>query len=262
MKLFKTAQSYEYDTHMEYRIFYRLRNYDQHCGNLVSRIIGKVLSDGSHQYLVLADRDHLLSNFDDWKPEEVAYLKSREQYFEIRPLIDVFQHCIISIHNKIMQIHFDKAFYCSCATLVATAKEFENEDAVCFVGFETEIDCTNVDFAGKDLNFTYLEVPICKKLLEIYFLNNRKFIKVLYQGTNLKKRIGKFAYEIDSQQMRQVACSQPPFVNLDSQKMIRLLSVYDVLQNETYCILADSQFPKNQHEEIKETWEFLLKSII
>lgn len=262
VKLFKAAQGYEYDNHMEYRIFYRLRNYDQHCGNLVSRITSKILPDGSHQHLVLADRDRLLSDFDEWKPEEVAYLKSCEQHFEIRPLIDVFQRCIISIHNKIMQIHFDKDFYCSCATLVATAKEFENEDEAYFVGFESEIDWVNVDLEGKNLNLTYLEVPICKKLLEIYFLNNRKFIKVLYHGDKLKTRIGKFAYEIDSQQMSRVARSQPPFVNLDGQNMIRLLSVYDVLRNETYCVLADSRFPKDQREDVMETWKFLLKSII
>lgn len=262
VQLFKAAQSYEYDNHMEYRIFYRLRNYDQHCGNLVSCITSKVLPDDSHQHFVLADRDRLLSEFDEWKPEEVAYLKACEQKFEIRPLIDVFQSCIISIQEKIMQIHFNKEFYYSCATLIAAAKEFEDEDETYFVGFETEIDWANADLEGKTLNFTCLEIPICKKLLEIYFLNNRKFIKILYHGANLKKRIGKFAYEIDLQQMSRVLRSQLPFVNLNGQNMIRLLSVYDVLKNETYCVLGDSRFPKDQREDVMETWKFLLKSIV
>lgn len=74
VKLFKSAQSYEYDNHIEYRIFYRLRNYDQHCDNLVSRITGRILPNKSHEYLVLADRDRLLSNFGEWKQEEIAYL--------------------------------------------------------------------------------------------------------------------------------------------------------------------------------------------
>jgi len=261
VKLFKAAQSHEYDSHMEYRIFYRLRNYDQHCGNLVSHITSKVLPDNSRQHLVLADRDRLLSDFDEWKPEEVAYLKSCEQKFEIRPLIDVFQSCIISIHEKIMQIHFNKEFYCSCATLIAAAKEFENEDEAYFVGFETEIDWANLDLEGKTLHLTYLEVPICKKLLELYFLNNQEFIKILYHGSNLKKRIGKYAYEIDSPKMSKVAFSQPPFVNLCGQNMIRLYSEADILQNETYCILADSRFPKDQRKDILETWKFLLESI-
>ena len=89
----------------EYRIFYRLRNFDQHCGNLVSRITGQVLPDDTRQYLVLADRDRLLREFKEWKQEEITYLKSCEQYFDIRPLIDVFQNCIIEIHEKTMQIH-------------------------------------------------------------------------------------------------------------------------------------------------------------
>ena len=74
VKIFKSAQSYEYDNHIEYRIFYRLRNYDQHCDNLVSRITGRILPNKSHEYLVLADRDRLLSNFGEWKQEEIAYL--------------------------------------------------------------------------------------------------------------------------------------------------------------------------------------------
>lgn len=262
VQLFKAAQGYEYDNHMEYRIFYRLRNYDQHCGNLVAHITSKVLPDDSHQHLVLADRDRLLSDFDEWKPEEVAYLKSCEQKFEIRPLIDIFQGCILSIHEKIMQIHFNVEFYRSCAALIAAAKEFENEDETYFIRHETEIDWANLDLEGKTLNLTYLEVPICKKLLEIYFLNNRKFIKILFHGTKLKKRIGKFAYEIDSQQMSRVAFTQPPFFDLYGQRMIRLFSNAELLQNETYCVLADAHFPKKQIDEIIDTWTFLLKSIV
>lgn len=37
-KSFKTAQGEQFDKHMEYRIMYRLRNYDQHCGNIISNI--------------------------------------------------------------------------------------------------------------------------------------------------------------------------------------------------------------------------------
>ena len=129
-KLFKSAQNYEYDNHMEYRIFYRLRNYDQHCDNFVSRITGRILPNESHEYLVLADRDRLLNDFDKWKPEEIAYLQSCDKYFDIRPLLSVFQNCIISIHEKIMQIHFNQEFFCSCATIVAAAKEFEMSSAV------------------------------------------------------------------------------------------------------------------------------------
>lgn len=262
IKLFKAAQSHEYDNHMEYRIFYRLRNYDQHCGNLVSRITARVLPDDSHQYLVLADRDRLLSDLDEWKPEEIAYLKSCEQYFDIRPLIDVFQNCIIAIHEKIMQIHFNKEFYCSCATIIVAAKEFENEDSAHFIGFETEIDWANLDLEGKSLQLTYLEVPICKKLLEIYFLNNRKSIKILYHGANLKKRIGKFAYEIDLRKASEVAFSQPPFVDVCGQRMIRLCSKACLDKDEVYCVLADSRFSRKEQHELCDTWGFLLDCIV
>ena len=262
VKLFKAVQGHEYDHHIEYRILYRLRNYDQHCGNLVSRIAGKVLPDGSHQYLILADRDQLLKDFDEWKPEEVVYLKSQESKFEIRPLIDIFHNCILSIHEQIMQIHFTEEFFRSCATIIAAAKEFDREDDTYFISYETEIDWGNLDLEGNNLQLTYLEVPTCKRLLEIYFRNNVKNIKILYHGKNLKKRIGRFSHEIDQTTMQKIASSQLPFVNLNGQRMTRLFSHISFSQNEIYCVLANPHFPKNNLDRILELWKFLLESII
>lgn len=262
IKLFKDAQSHEYDNHMEYRIFYRLRNYDQHCGNLVSRITGQVLPDGTRQYLVLADRDRLLREFKEWKQEEITYLESCEQYFNIRPLIDVFQNCIIAIHEKTMQIHFNEEFYRSCADIVAAAKEFESEDNTYFIGFESEIDWKNLDLEGKSLNFTYLNVPACKKLLELYFLNNRRSVKILYHGTLLKQRIGHFAYEIDHKKAYEVAFKQPPFIDMCGQRMIRVCSQAFLDKDEVYCVLADHCFQREQQNEIRDTWGFLLSSFV
>lgn len=262
VKLFKDAQSHEYDNHIEYRIFYRLRNFDQHCGNLVSRITGQVLPDGTRQYLVLADRDRLLREFKEWKQEEITYLKSCEQYFNIRPLIDVFQNCIIEIHEKTMQIHFNEEFCRSCATIIAAAKEFENEDNAYFIGFESEIDWKNLDIEGKSLNFTYLNVPACKKLLELYFLKNRRSVKILYYGAQLKQRIGHFAYEIDREKAHEVAFIQPPFVDMCGQRMIRVCSHAFLDKDEVYCVLADHRFPRKQQDEISDTWGFLLDSFV
>ncbi len=262
VKLFKDAQSHEYDTHIEYRIFYRLRNFDQHCGNLVSRITGQVLPDDTRQYLVLADRDRLLREFKEWKQEEITYLKSCEQYFNIRPLIDVFQNCIIEIHEKTMQIHFNEEFCRSCATIIAAAKEFENEDNAYFISFESEIDWKNLDIEGKSLNFTYLNVPACKKLLELYFLKNRRSVKILYYGAQLKQRIGHFAYEIDQEKVHEVAFIQPPFVDMCGQRMIRVCSHAFLDKDEVYCVLADHRFPRKQQDEIGDIWGFLLDSFV
>ena len=262
VKLFKEAQSYEYDNHMEYRIFYRLRNFDQHCGNLVSRITAQVLPDSSHQFLVLADRDRLLRDFKEWKPEEITYLKSCEQYFNIRPLIDMFHNCIVAIHEKTMQFHFNEDLYRSCATIVAAAKEFENDDFTYFVGFESQIDWKNLDIEGKSLNFTYLEVPVCKKLLELYFMKHRSSIKVLYHGSLLKQRIGHFAYQIESPKVYDVAFAQPPFVNMCGQRMIRLCSVGFLEKDEVYCVLVDHSVPQKEQQKISDTWRFLLDSYV
>jgi hypothetical protein len=121
-KLFKSAQNYEYDNHMEYRIFYRLRNYDQHCDNFVSRITGRILPNESHEYLVLADRDRLLKDFAEWKPDEIAYLQSCDKYFDIRPLLSVFQNCIM-LKNK----DYMKTLYCDSDGRIKDTSELLSE---------------------------------------------------------------------------------------------------------------------------------------
>lgn len=73
IKIFKTTQAQEFDNHMEYRIMYRLRNYDQHCGNIVSNISCKINENEEREYKVLANRDILLNNFKEWKEPEIDY---------------------------------------------------------------------------------------------------------------------------------------------------------------------------------------------
>ena len=62
-EILKNARSNEYDTHMEYRIMYQLRNYDQHCGNILARAQGKVDEHENKHYIFSMKRDLLLENY-------------------------------------------------------------------------------------------------------------------------------------------------------------------------------------------------------
>jgi hypothetical protein len=107
-----------------------------------------------------------------------------------------------------------------------------------------------------------LEVPICKHLLEVYFLNNRKSVKIFYHGASLKQRLGNFAYEMDPQKLYEVAFSQLPFVDVCGQRMIRLCSKAVLDKDEVYCVLADSRFSRKEQHELCDTWGFLLDCIV
>lgn len=95
LKMFKTATAKQYDNHMAYKIMYRLRNYDQHCYGIISRITKSLGNNDERQCFIISNRDKLLTSFDDRKSEEIEFLKNQEEYFEIFPLIKEFQQCII-----------------------------------------------------------------------------------------------------------------------------------------------------------------------
>ena len=63
LQIFKQAQAEEYDQYIEYRIMYQLRNYDQHCGNVISEIKAYIDENDNQCYKVYTDRDSLLKNY-------------------------------------------------------------------------------------------------------------------------------------------------------------------------------------------------------
>ncbi len=68
-KCFKAATAYEYDNHMEYRIMYELRHFDQHISQIISSTSVGLLENGGRYLRVLIDRDRLLKEFSSIKKE-------------------------------------------------------------------------------------------------------------------------------------------------------------------------------------------------
>jgi hypothetical protein len=170
-KTFKGATAAEYDNHMEYRIMYQLRNYDQHCGRIFSRITRSVSEDGVIKTIPYASRNRLLTDFSRWKADEKAYLDGLEEDIEFLPYAKILYESVQRIYKKTMQIHFNEVFLNSCARLISVANEFENEDDVTLITtektFKEELE------GKKQLNLTSLLIPICKQLLQNYINKNR-----------------------------------------------------------------------------------------
>lgn len=258
-KSFKAAQAEQFDNHMEYRIMYRLRNYDQHCGNIISNITVRLDENEKEIYKILANRDALLTNYKKWNKTEINYLKTQDEYIDLLPYIRQFNICILKIYEKTMQIHFNRNLLIACAKIINIANEFENEDDVIIVSNEIEIDEAFWEQPTKKFNFIYLMVPICKQIISFHIKKNLSVVKVLYHGKNLDKRLRECAVVVDLKVMKKIVDSQ--FVNLAGQKMIRLLLKIFLNDNEMYVVLVDSRYEKSKRKELASNYALFLKAL-
>ena len=255
--IFKKAQADEYDNFMEYRIMYRLGNYDQHCGDIISNITGYIAEDGKVAHRILVSRDSLLQNFSEWKKPEIDFLNNQEAHFEIFPYIVQLQESVFRIYEKTMQIHVDQSLLDSCVHLIDTANEFENEDQTYIISTETEITADYFEQPEAPLNFTYLVIPICKKILVMQFKNNVGLIKVLYHGTTYKNQLSKFAFEINEQTAEKLTSSY--VLNLCGQKLIRYITSIHLDTGDMYALCIDARVKQKEQREIGEKFSNYLK---
>lgn len=259
LKTLKNAQIEEYEEHMEYRIMYRLRNYDQHCGSIISQITAYIDENENKSFKILMNRDLLLENFDEWKPPEVEYLKRQPEYIEIRKYIFQLQKSIINIYEKTMQIHFSRTFLISCAKIIEFANEFDNEDNIRIIENEDEINEEFWNRPTKTLNFVYLMVPICKEILAIYFKNNIRSIKIIFYGNKYRDRLKNFGIETTAAISEKISQSQ--FINLAGQSMVRLIYNLEITNGDMYAVLADARFKQSEISELSNDCSCYLKAL-
>lgn len=258
-KCFKTAQAFEYDNHIEYRFMYRLRNFDQHCGNIISQISSSIDENNKQQHKIFADRDSLLRDFDEWKIEEVEYIKQQDAFFDLYPIIKQFQACIVRIQDKIMQIHFKNDFFESCAQIIIAANEFKNEEDISIVVNEKQIDSIFWDSPGqKKLAFTRLDVKTCKQLIELYVKKKFRVIKVLYFGEKYHRALRQCAVAVDNNVVHKISATE--YMTFNGQKMIRAL-MHLAFDAEEFCaVLVDSHFNSKEIREIQSLYSLFLKA--
>jgi len=259
IKAFKAAQVEQFDNHMEYRIMYRLRNFDQHCGNIISNITASLDENEKEIYKILANRDMLLNSFKEWKEPEIEYLKKQNEYIDMLPYIKQLNISILKIYEKAMQMHFNRNFLLACAEIINIANEFENEDIVRIISSENEIGKAFWKQPTKTFNFIHLMVPICKQILSFHIKQNLKIVKVLYSGENLATRLSECAIGIDSRVSSKIINSQ--FVDLAGQKMIRLLLRLSIIDNEMYVVLVDARYEKSKIRELTSDYEEFMRAL-
>lgn len=248
LKMFKTATAKQYDNHMAYKIMYRLRNYDQHCYGIISKITKSLGDNGERQCFILSNRDELLTSFDDWKSEEIEFLKNQEEYFEIFPLIKEFQQCIMEIQNDLLKVHMNKELYESCLKVLKMVNSFENENYINIASTEQEINLEFYKMPQKTLNFTYMNVPLCKLLIVQLLKANKRVFEIICYGTDISPRLQDVAEE--QQSFEQVLCTQIINDISNNATFIKCYEKRNVFNSEIYAILINSYCSKNEAENI------------
>ena len=90
-KAFKQATAKQYDNNIEYRFMYRIRNMDQHCGNIFSKYEQYLDENGKpHRYLYV-NGEMLLKNFNEWKEDETNFIKKQSAEFDIFACVNIAQ---------------------------------------------------------------------------------------------------------------------------------------------------------------------------
>lgn len=262
-KIFKNATAYEYDNCMEYRIMYRLRNYDQHCDTIFSKLHTTIQADGSYVIIPLADRDYLINNFSKWKPEEKDFLEKQDAFIDFTPYARVLGECIKRVHNKIMEIHCGKNFYASCAKLICIANQFADEDNVVIIATENAL---SEEFKIKKelkLDITTLFVPFSKMMLkaDIASKRDKDKILILYYGKRYRNQLKEVGTEILSNDvMMKLAKSKS--IDLCGHKMIRTNMQLKMDTQDCYFVLADRKVGYEKIKEICGLYQLYLKALL
>lgn len=190
-KLYKKETAYYYDNVIEYSFMYRLRNFDQHCEFVVSKVIEGLYENGQKYCKVLVSKNMLLnSGFHGWKNIDIDFIEKQDEDFEILPIIKKFYQCLIEIHKKIMTIHFTKDFFSDCVNILNMVKEFDDNDNISVGSTNIPIeDCLNQD-RDKNLYYTYIYVGMCKIFLQKLLIQNQSVLRILAIDKRYTKYFG------------------------------------------------------------------------
>jgi len=108
---FKESTAHEYDNCFSYRFVYRLRNFTQHCGMPLGRILTKSdlnlghESSATHYIDFFFERDHLLAQFDSWGNPVKGELSALPEYFAIGPHLKSTMDCLHCIDTVVQEMN-------------------------------------------------------------------------------------------------------------------------------------------------------------
>ncbi|HCT2507489.1 TPA: hypothetical protein OTR37_002833 [Aeromonas dhakensis] len=106
----KRAQSEQYDSSFEYRLFYKLRNYSQHIGVPPMQIgySDSIEQDGISFRLDL-QRDHLLAEKSVWNKQLIKDLETSPDKIPVIDSLNNWSKCFIAISKTLLEIKREAA---------------------------------------------------------------------------------------------------------------------------------------------------------
>lgn len=238
---FKKVTAYEYDNYMEYRIFYRLRNYDQHCGNLLTNMSKEINEDGTISVHIQINRDYLLNNFDEWKKEEKEFLNNQNEYIKVMPLFKTFHKCVQRIHINMLQIHYSDSFFDSCYNIICIASEFKDEDSISFIRTDKQI--TKEIFEQGKIKFSIIscQVPICKEILRIFLKSVQINFLIVSYGECMNNKLKSISTVINDEKTAEIIKNNT-VVNISDTTMLIDTKIILIDKNSFYAILVKKSF--------------------
>lgn len=262
IKQFKDATANEYDNHAEYRIMYQMRNFDQHCDNIVSSItIG--LNEHEEKYLkVNLKKDKLLSEYKKWKPIEINDLSSLGETIDALSFACEYHKCILRIHQKICDYRMTRELYLDCAEVLKCANEFgKDRETIYFVKQENIIDKEFWRQPTKTLNFTSWCIPQCYYLLRQFIRNNLLAVKVVYHGDEYGSLLKEAGIDVDETAIKSLL--QHKSVQGDDGKQYIVGCATVKLDNDTgWAVLIDARFSEEEIIRIFNDYKRYMSAII
>jgi len=111
LRQFKKYCSSEFDSNVAYRFFYKYRNYCQHCGVPISRIVTRLTQTDTGEEKAVFDifisKERLLKDF-NWGPIVKGDIEAHEGDLNLKKLLLEFDGSIKDIHKGIIRIKKDR----------------------------------------------------------------------------------------------------------------------------------------------------------
>lgn len=255
-EIFKKGFAEQYDQNMEYRIVYRLRNFDQHCGNIISKITVS-MEEEKAVYKICMDRDYLLENFKEWKKEEIEYLLRCDEKIEILSLFRVFHQCVLNAFTNIMRIDINESLGRCCVEILNFINDISADDIVYIW-----IDETNMaEHLDVKENFHVDIICIDRKLyidiLKMYICLKQDIVKILYHGEKIRKTLFDCAIYVERDNIKSINLESPYWV-INGKRYIRLLFHIDFTTGDFYSVCAEPTLKKADLDKLQgEFTEYL-----
>lgn len=262
LKRFKDAAAHEYDSCMEYRIMYQLRNFDQHCDSIVSSIGAGLNEKGEKTVEVKLSKQKLLTEYSKWKAKEKEDLASLGEEIDAIQFLEKYHECILRIHQTLCEHHMSPELYNDCEQLIKCANEFgDKRNSLHFAVQETELDLEFWKQPTQKLSMTLWCVRECHSVLLEHIKGNYPTVRVLCCGKLYKERLRDAAIEVKYDLLYSIG--QHAYIRDDiGNSFIRYCASVNMSGQMGWALLFDARFPSSEMKKTGKDFERYLQAIL